>query len=221
MCKNKIMFSVIMVITVIYSVVLYRQYTEVVRVNEELKATIKEEREVHFEVQIMAENKFTVLGKQYDKVQSENKELENENKDLKLELKRVEIPKYKYSEKEVMLLAKCVQAEAGYTNYKSQRLVTKVILNRVESTKFPNSITKVIYQKNGKIPQFSVAYNGALDKQKVTSKTLANVQSVLLYGCDMPKNVLFFYASSLRENNWVKSLRIYKEVEGTIFSYSN
>ena len=215
------MFSVIMVITVIYSVVLYRQYTEVVRVNEELKATIKEEREVHFEVQIMAENKFTVLGKQYDKVQSENKELENANKDLKLELKRVEIPKYKYSEKEVMLLAKCVQAEAGYTNYKSQRLVTKVILNRVESTKFPNSITKVIYQKNGKIPQFSVAYNGALDKQKVTSKTLANVQSVLLYGCDMPKNVLFFYASSLRENNWVKSLRIYKEVEGTIFSYSN
>lgn len=221
MCKNKIMISVIMVITVIYSVVLYRQYTEVVRVNEELKATIKEEREVHFEVQIMAENKFTVLGKQYDKVQSENKELENENKDLKLELKRVEIPKYKYSEKEVMLLAKCVQAEAGDTNYKSQRLVTKVILNRVESTKFPNSITKVIYQKNGKIPQFSVAYNGALDKQKVTSKTLANVQSVLLYGCDMPKNVLFFYASSLRENNWVKSLRIYKEVEGTIFSYSN
>ena len=221
MCKNKIMISVIMVITVIYSVVLYRQYTEVVRVNEELKATIKEEREVHFEVQIMAENKFTVLGKQYDKVQSENKELENENKDLKLELKRVEIPKYKYSEKEVMLLAKCVQAEAGVTNYKSQKLVTKVILNRVESTKFPNSITKVIYQKNGKIPQFSVAYNGALDKQKVTSKTLANVQSVLLYGCDMPKNVLFFYASSLRENNWVKSLRIYKEVEGTIFSYSN
>ena len=215
------MISVIMVITVIYSVVLYRQYTEVVRVNEELKATIKEEREVHFEVQIMAENKFTVLGKQYDKVQSENKELENENKDLKLELKRVEIPKYKYSEKEVMLLAKCVQAEAGDTNYKSQKLVTKVILNRVESTKFPNSITKVIYQKNGKIPQFSVAYNGALDKQKVTSKTLANVQSVLLYGCDMPKNVLFFYASSLRENNWVKSLRIYKEVEGTIFSYSN
>lgn len=130
------------------------------------------------------------------------------------------IPTYEYTEEEVYLLAQCVQAEAGHYEYAdmSQKMVTKVILNRVASKDFPNTIKDVIYQKVDKLPQFSVAYDDALERQEVTAETMANVLSVLLFDYNMPSDVLYFYASYV-DNNWVNKLAVYKTVQGTTFAY--
>lgn len=132
----------------------------------------------------------------------------------------VDIPEYSYSYDEVILLAKCVQCEAGkYSEAPdSQKYVTQVILNRVASKDFPNSIEKVIYQKTGGVPQFSVAYNGMIDKCSLENDTLRNVYEVLLYGTDLPDYVLFFYSSSVTEN-WVNTLNTYVTLQGTVFAY--
>lgn len=137
------------------------------------------------------------------------------------ELQGVELPTYTYTKEDIELLAKCVQAEAGVKNYTSQKMVTQVILNRVKSGGFPNTIKDVIYQKTaGNVPQFSVAYNGALDKQVVTPETYKNIYEVLMFGYEMPETVQFFYSSNLKKNNWVKTLEKYREVEGTVFCFN-
>lgn len=127
-----------------------------------------------------------------------------------------------YSLDSIILLAKCAKAEAGdFENHaKAQQLVVRTILNRVEDEEFPNTLKEVIYQKRGKIPQFSVAYDGAIERVELDSKTLLNVYNAVLYNTyKVPSNVLYFYSSSLKENNWVKSRKTYSVTQGTVFCY--
>ena len=62
---------------------------------------------------------------------------------------------------EVKLLACLIQAEAGNQSYEGKLAVGNVVLNRVKSGKYPNSISKVIYQPG----QFTVVSSGSLSKQ--------------------------------------------------------
>ena len=61
---------------------------------------------------------------------------------------------------ELELLACLVYAEAGIEDLHGKRLVVDVVLNRVDSDRFPNTITDVIYEKN----QFSTVTDGALER---------------------------------------------------------
>lgn len=66
-----------------------------------------------------------------------------------------------HSVNELTLLACLVHAEAGNQSYEGKLAVANVVLNRVRSSKYPNSIKGVIYQRG----QFSVASSGSLAKQ--------------------------------------------------------
>lgn len=66
-----------------------------------------------------------------------------------------------YTEDDLKLLACLVHAEAGTQNYEGKLAVANVVINRVKSSKYPNTIKGVIYQKG----QFSVARSGSLQKQ--------------------------------------------------------
>ena len=61
---------------------------------------------------------------------------------------------------EIELLAQLIQAEAGNQDETGKRYVADVVLNRVDSNKFPDKIEDVIFQKR----QFQVIKNGAFDK---------------------------------------------------------
>ena len=63
-------------------------------------------------------------------------------------------------ESEYELLACLVYAEAGNQSDYGKELVADVVLNRVDSPSFPDTITDVIYQKY----QFSSVWDGGLDK---------------------------------------------------------
>lgn len=67
---------------------------------------------------------------------------------------------YVYKKSELKLLACLIQAEAGDQSYKGMVAVGNVVLNRVNSSSFPNTIKDVIYQKG----QFAVVRNGSLDR---------------------------------------------------------
>ena len=58
------------------------------------------------------------------------------------------------------VLAQLVQAEAGNQDLMGKRLVADVVLNRIDSTIFPNELEEVIFQ-NG---QFAVIRNGEFKK---------------------------------------------------------
>jgi spore germination cell wall hydrolase CwlJ-like protein len=63
---------------------------------------------------------------------------------------------------EMELLAQLCQAEAGNQDLTGMRYVVDVVLNRVDSDKFPDTVEDVIYQ-TGPV-QFTTTVNGALDQ---------------------------------------------------------
>ena len=150
---------------------------------------------------------YEALLHDYEKLSNNYKKLSNENRGIL----------YDFTNEEIYMLAQCVEAEAGDNNFESQRYVTQVILNRLNSDRYPNTLKEVIYQKSGKIPQFSVAYNGSMNRE-VKLDTLFNVLDVLEDGTDMPDDVFYFYADYVTDN-WVNTRETYRVVEGTVFAY--
>lgn len=63
-----------------------------------------------------------------------------------------------YSDADLKLMAAIIEAEAGNQSYEGQLAVGTVIMNRVMSSKFPNTLSGVIYQTN----QFQPVRNGHL-----------------------------------------------------------
>lgn len=61
---------------------------------------------------------------------------------------------------DVTLFAGILQCEAGSSNYDALLAVATVIMNRVESPRYPDTLTGVIFQSG----QFSPTWNGRLDK---------------------------------------------------------
>lgn len=68
---------------------------------------------------------------------------------------------------ELDLLARCVEAEAGNQSVLGKRLVVDTVLNRTESSAFPDSITEVILQPG----QFAVVGNGRIENVEPTAET--------------------------------------------------
>lgn len=81
---------------------------------------------------------------------------------------------------EVTLLAALIQCEAGNQSYECQLAVGAVVVNRVKSPSYPNTLVEVIYQKS----QFGPASNGALAKRlnKSISETAMAAASAALNG---------------------------------------
>ena len=188
------------------------QYKEMIDVNDSMGRLIQKQREDNQDILELWEVSYKQLQTEYGNLLAENEKLKND-------INGVTLPEYIYTESDLYLLARCVEAEAGdyETHMLSQKYITQVILNRLHSGEFPNSIEEVIYQKVNGVPQFSVAYNGMIDRE-VDLKTLVNVYEVILYGTDLPEYVCYFYADYVTDN-WVNTIPIYDVVEGTVFAY--
>lgn len=89
---------------------------------------------------------------------------------------------------EYELLAKCVEAEAGNQDLKGKMLVADVILNRVESSTFPDDIIAVITQRN----QFSSYTDGGISRATPSLETRLAIKMELSSREDT--DVLYFTA---------------------------
>lgn len=91
---------------------------------------------------------------------------------------------------EAYLLASLVYCEAGNQSYEGQLAVANIVLNRVKSSLFPNSISEVIYQSG----QFGPVYNGSLDRTLSNGPSSACVQAAndALAGNNNIGSLLFF-----------------------------
>lgn len=69
-----------------------------------------------------------------------------------------------YTEEEVKLLAALVYCESGNQPYEGKLAVANVVLNRINSTQFPNTMKEVIYQRGQFTPAFSGSLAAALNK---------------------------------------------------------
>ena len=92
----------------------------------------------------------------------------------------MEKPEYsKLSDKDYEILLKIVQAEAGSEDEKGKMLVAGVVMNRVESNKFPDTVEEVVFQNENGVYQFSPVANGTYQSAVATEETRRAVDRVL------------------------------------------
>ncbi|MBQ8316300.1 MAG: cell wall hydrolase [Lachnospiraceae bacterium] len=111
------------------------------------------------------------------------------------------------TEEDKEILLRIVEAEATCEDVKGRMLVANVIMNRVVSKGFPNSIAEVVFQNNGVTYQFSPIKDGRYWTVKVSEETREAVERVLA-GEDYSQGALFFAARSMANKkamNWFDS----------------
>ncbi|WP_321008552.1 cell wall hydrolase [Hungatella effluvii] len=107
------------------------------------------------------------------------------------------------SDDDYQVLLRIVQAEAGVCDEKGKILVANVVLNRVKSQEFPDSVRSVVYEPS----QFSPVSDGYLNSVKVTEETKECVNRAL-EGEDYSDGALYFMnrrGSRSRAVSWFDS----------------
>lgn len=102
-----------------------------------------------------------------------------------------------YTNSDLYLLAKCIYAEARGESYTGQVAVGAVILNRVASSAFPNTIAGVIYQKNA----FTAVSDGQINL--TPDKTALNAASDALNGWDPTYGCIYYYNPAVATSSWI------------------
>ena len=97
------------------------------------------------------------------------------------------------------LLAKLVYAEARGEPYKGQVAVAAVVLNRVSSSSFPNTVSGVIYQSGA----FSCVDNGSINNTPNSSCIRAALDA--LNGWDPTGGCLYYYNARTAKDKWIFS----------------
>ncbi len=101
---------------------------------------------------------------------------------------------------DLYLLARMITAEARGEPYSGQVAVGAVILNRVSSPSFPNTIAGVIYQKGA----FSALDDGQFDSVTITDSCRRAAQDAL-NGSDPTGGALYYYNPAKTTNKWIYS----------------
>ena len=105
----------------------------------------------------------------------------------------------KYVSSDHRLLAKCVYAEARGEPYKGQVAVAAVVLNRVASSSFPNTVSGVIYQSGA----FTCVDNGSINNTPDSSCIRAALDA--LNGWDPTGGCLYYYNPKTAVDKWIFS----------------
>ncbi|MFT4415543.1 cell wall hydrolase [Fredinandcohnia humi] len=106
------------------------------------------------------------------------------------------------SEADIDLLARIVRAEAQTEPFEGKVAVAAVVLNRVESPLFPDSIKEVIYQRG----QFQPVSNGQINRP-ADDESIKAVYAALTDMRDIVGNSLFFYNPDIATSRWLDSRR--------------
>lgn len=97
------------------------------------------------------------------------------------------------------LLSRLVYAEARGESYTGQVAVAAVVLNRVESSSFPNTIAGVIYQKGA----FDVVSDGQINMTPNTTAIKAAQDA--LNGWDPSYGAIYYFNPNTATNAWIWS----------------
>lgn len=115
----------------------------------------------------------------------------------------------KYTHEEYVLLAKLIYRETGNQGWDCMVACGSVVMNRLHSNKYPNTIKGVIFQSG----QYSVTRNRTRFYNTVPSEDAYMVAELILNeGSQIPSNVLYQSQSALGSGIW-------KTINGEVYSY--
>ncbi|MFS0824035.1 cell wall hydrolase [Bacillus sp. 1P02SD] len=149
---------------------------------------------------------FWNLGMKYGVSVLELKKMNNRTSDMIYPGEELEIPVLVTNE-EKELLARLVHAEAKGEPYAGKVAVATVVLNRVDSSEFPNSIKDVIYEKaSGGSYAFSPVADGSINQPADEESKRAVDEALTFRG--QGNGSLFFFNPDKSSNPFMMSREV-------------
>nr|WP_053368879.1 cell wall hydrolase [Bacillus sp. FJAT-27245] len=119
--------------------------------------------------------------------------------------KQLVIPNSELTAAEKDLMARLVRAEAVGEPYAGKVAVATVVLNRVASKDFPNTVKDVIYQVSNGHYAFSPVQNGQINKPADADSKRAVNEALAFKG--QGNGSLFFYNPKTAVSKWIFSTK--------------
>lgn len=107
-----------------------------------------------------------------------------------------------YSSNDIYLLAKVIEGEARGESYTGQVAVGAVILNRVEHSSFPDSISGVVYQSGA----FDCVYDSNWSVEPTATSRKAAQDAI--NGWDPTGGAIYYYNPAKTSNKWMLSRKV-------------
>ena len=109
---------------------------------------------------------------------------------------------------DLQLLARAINGEARGESYEGQVAVGAVILNRVKSPDFPNTIAGVIYQPGA----FTAVADGQINVPIDEDSTVVKAAQDALNGWDPTNGCVYYFNPNTATSSWIWSKTIVKTI---------
>ena len=116
-----------------------------------------------------------------------------------------------FTEEDLYWLSRIISAESQGEGLKGQIAVGNVILNRVDSEEFPDTIREVVFDRKDGV-QFEPVSNGTIYNEPTEQSILA--ARLALAGAVMAEDCLYFFNPALSQGLWVRQNRTYTTTIG-------
>ena len=117
-----------------------------------------------------------------------------------------------YSDSDLMLLARLIYGEARGESYVGQVAVGAVVLNRIKSASFPNTMAGVIYQRYA----FTAVEDGQINL--TPNATAKKAAQDALNGWDPSYGSLYYYNPSTATSQWIFSRKTITTIGNHVFA---
>lgn len=112
------------------------------------------------------------------------------------------------STSDLQLIARAVNGEARGEPYEGQVAVAAVILNRVKSSKFPNTVAGVIYQSGA----FTAVSDGQINVPIAQGSSVTKAAQDALNGWDPTGGAIYYFNPATATSKWIWSRPIIKKI---------
>ena len=109
---------------------------------------------------------------------------------------------------DIQLMARAINGEARGEPYEGQVAVGAVILNRVKDSKFPNSISGVIYQPGA----FTAVSDGQINQPIKEESTVYKAAQDAKNGWDPTGGCIYYFNPATATNKWIWSRPLVKTI---------
>ena len=112
------------------------------------------------------------------------------------------------STSDIQLMARAINGEARGEPYEGQVAVGAVILNRVKDSRFPNSISGVIYQPGA----FTALSDGQINASISEGSTVYKAAQDAMNGWDPTGGCVYYFNPATATNKWIWSRPLIKTI---------
>ena len=109
---------------------------------------------------------------------------------------------------DIQLMARAINGEARGEPYEGQVAVGAVILNRVKSSQFPNTVAGVIYQKGA----FTAVSDGQINQLIAQDSTVYKAAQDAKNGWDPTGGCIYYFNPATATNKWIWSRPLVKTI---------